>query len=109
MRLVDPPLIVPVGSLGLSLFLPGRLDECVGRALLPDGREAPVPPPPGTGRVLLPLPHPSGQSRWLNDPRRAALLDAALETLARLIAWAEQGAPAVISSSGFMPAPNSAH
>jgi len=90
--LLRPPLVVPVGSLGLSLFLPRlRLDAAVGRALLPDGREL-----PGDGdglqapRVLLPLPHPSGQSRWLNDPARAALLDRALLRLAELTAWAER-------------------
>jgi len=90
--LLRPPLVVPVGSLGLSLFLPRlRLDDAVGRALLPDGRELPgdsdgLQAP----RVLLPLPHPSGQSRWLNDPARAALLDRALARLAELTAWAER-------------------
>lgn len=96
MRLVDPPLIVPVGSLGLSLFLPGRLDEYVGRAVLPDGTDAPMPPPPETRRVFVPLPHPSGQSRWLNDPRQAALLDAALERLRELVGWAERRAAGVL-------------
>jgi len=94
MRLVDPPLVIPVGSLGLSLFLPGRLDEYVGRAVLPDGSDTPLPPT--AGRVLVPLPHPSGQSRWLNDPRKAALLDAALEKLRSLVAWAEQRTPGVL-------------
>jgi uracil-DNA glycosylase len=89
LRLLQPPLVVPVGSLGLSLFLPGlRLDDAVGRALLPDGADAPRNPG-ATPRVLLPLPHPSGQSRWLNDPRRVALLDSALERLRELMVWAE--------------------
>ena len=80
LRLLDPPLVIPVGSLGLSLFLPGaRLDDVVGRAWLADG-----------SRVLLPLPHPSGQSRWLNDPARAALLDQALGRLGELVVWAER-------------------
>jgi uracil-DNA glycosylase len=91
LRLLDPPLVLPVGSLGLSLFLPGvALDNAVGRALLPDGGEAPADLR-RVHRVLLPLPHPSGQSRWLNDPRRSALLDAALERLRTLLAWAERG------------------
>jgi uracil-DNA glycosylase len=96
LRLVDPPLVLPVGSLGLSLFLPGRLDEYVGRAVLDDGSDAPLHPGPGTGRILVPLPHPSGQSRWLNDPRRAALLDAALDRLRTLLPWAEQRAPRML-------------
>jgi len=96
MRLVDPPLVIPVGSLGLSLFLPGRLDEYVGRAVLPDGGDTPIPPDAATRRVLLPLPHPSGQSRWLNDPGQAALLDAALDRLRALVSWAERPAPGVL-------------
>jgi uracil-DNA glycosylase len=95
LRLLDPPLVVPVGSLGLSLFLPrAGLDEVVGRALLPDGSELAGPggaaiDPGDARRVLLPLPHPSGQSRWLNDPDRAALLELALQRLRALVPWAE--------------------
>jgi len=89
LRLLQPPLVIPVGSLGLSLFLPhARLDDVVGRVLLADGSDA--PDLPGTAApVLVPLPHPSGQSRWLNDPARAALLDRALRRLRTLLSWAE--------------------
>jgi uracil-DNA glycosylase family 4 len=87
--LLHPKLILPVGTLALSRFLPGRtLDEVVGRALDAAGEDlggAPRPP------VLLPLPHPSGQSRWLNDPARAARLDRALALLPALLRWAEPG------------------
>ncbi|HXA28164.1 MAG TPA: uracil-DNA glycosylase family protein [Candidatus Angelobacter sp.] len=92
MRLVDPPLLIPVGSLGLSLFLPGTLDDWVGRAVLADGRDAPRPLGDSIGRVLVPLPHPSGQSRWLNDRARAARLEEALERLRELVPWAERAA-----------------
>jgi uracil-DNA glycosylase len=89
LRLLDPPLVIPVGSLGLSLFLSrAGLDDMVGRALLPDGSDAPEPPGDAR-RILVPLPHPSGQSRWLNDPGRAALLDRALGRLRSLVQWAE--------------------
>ena len=90
LRILRPPLVIPVGSLSLSLFLPDhRLDDVVGRALLPDGSDA-QPDPNGAERVFLPLPHPSGQSRWLNDPARAALLDRALARLGELLPWAER-------------------
>lgn len=88
--LLSPRLIIPIGSLALERFVPGRrLDAVIGEAYTAGGgrcegapREAPV---------LLPLPHPSGQSRWLNDPARVALLDRAILRLASLITWAESG------------------
>jgi uracil-DNA glycosylase len=88
--LVSPRLIIPIGSLALERFVQGRrLDAVIGAAYTPAGalcegtpREAPV---------LVPLPHPSGQSRWLNDPARVALLDRAILRLASLITWAETG------------------
>ena len=36
------------------------------------------------GRYLLPLPHASGVSRWLNDPANRALVNQALAHLSRL-------------------------
>jgi uracil-DNA glycosylase len=35
----------------------------------------------GEDPVLLPLPHPSGQSRWLNDPANRERLERALDLL----------------------------
>jgi uracil-DNA glycosylase len=35
------------------------------------------------GRVVLPLPHPSPVSRWLNDPAHRLLLDQAIGLLTR--------------------------
>jgi uracil-DNA glycosylase len=32
-------------------------------------------------RILIPLPHPSGASRWLNDPANRARLEQALRIL----------------------------
>lgn len=70
LELVDPKVVIPVGTLALGRFLPGtRLDEAVGRSF----RVA--------GRTVIPLPHPSGQSRWLNDGGRRALLAQALDVL----------------------------
>jgi hypothetical protein len=36
------------------------------------------------GRLLLPLPHASGVSRWLNDAAHRALLERALAELSRV-------------------------
>jgi uracil-DNA glycosylase len=88
LRLLRPNLILPVGSLALSRFLPGRgLDAVVGGAF--DAARRTVRGLPSTGPVLLPLPHPSGQSRWLNDAERVARLEEALRRLRRLATWAD--------------------
>ena len=86
-----PRLIIPIGSLALERFLPGRrLDDVIGAAYTPSG--IPVAGSPPASPVIVPLPHPSGQSRWLNDPARLALLDRAIVRLRELVAWADPGA-----------------
>jgi uracil-DNA glycosylase len=87
LRLLAPRLVIPVGSLALSRLLGGlRLDDAVGRAF--DAAGTPVEDTnPTVHRVLVPLPHPSGQSRWLNDPARRRRLDGALERLGGLLDW----------------------
>lgn len=88
LRLVDPALVICVGGLAHSRFLPGRrLEGLIGHAWTTDG--VAVPSMPKTGRVLLPLPHPSGQSRWLNDRSHATMLATALDRLRDLAAWAD--------------------
>ena len=88
LALLAPALVICVGTLSQARFLPGRrLHDLVGRAWSAAGE--PVAGIPRDGRALLPLPHPSGQSRWLNDAAHAALLEAALSRLAALAAWAE--------------------
>jgi uracil-DNA glycosylase family 4 len=87
LALLAPRLIIPIGSLALERFLPGsRLDGIIGEAYSADG--AVLLGTPRDEPVLLPLPHPSGQSRWLNDPVRVALLDQALVRLSSLVTWA---------------------
>jgi len=89
--LLVPRLIIPIGSLALDRFLPGRrLDSVIGEAYTSGG--APFAGTPRDVPVLLPLPHPSGQSRWLNDPARVALLDRAILRLGSLVNWAESRA-----------------
>lgn len=88
LRLLRPRLILPVGSLALERFLPHRrLDQVVGAAYSETGDV--IAAEPAAAPVLLPLPHPSGQSRWLNDTTQSALLDRALQRLHELVGWAE--------------------
>lgn len=87
LALIRPALIICVGTLAQSRFLPGRaLDVLVGNAWCADG--AVVEGVPRHTPVLLPLPHPSGQSRWLNDAEHERLLERALTRLGVLAAWA---------------------
>jgi uracil-DNA glycosylase family 4 len=88
--MLKPRLLIPIGSLALERFLPGRrLDDVIGAAYTGDGIS--IIGDPEVDRVLVPLPHPSGQSRWLNDPARVALLDRAIARLSDLVTWADPG------------------
>ncbi len=78
LALVRPEIIVTLGKMAASRMIPGAsrlpLTEVVGTA-----REVDLP----HGRVtIVPLPHPSGVSRWLNDPANRALVDHGLARLA---------------------------
>ena len=70
MRLCDPTVVVPVGRLAIDDWL-GRapLSEVVGRRFERDGR------------VIVPLPHPSGASSWLNDAGNRLLVEHAVAQL----------------------------
>ena len=71
MELLQPALILLVGGLAIEAFLGrARLQEIVGTII---ERE---------GQLLLPLPHPSPVSRWLNDPGNRARVDQAIVLLA---------------------------
>lgn len=86
LELVEPRLVLAVGTLAIDQFMPGRpLEGIIGRLFDGKGREL-----GRTGRaavtaaaspLLLPLPHPSGASRWLNDGAHRELLDTALRLL----------------------------
>jgi len=89
LELLAPRLVIPIGGLALARFLPGRgMEEAIGRLFDGAGREIETA---GDAPALLPLPHPSGQSRWLNDPAHAVRLERALSRLPDLIRWAESG------------------
>ena len=69
--LVRPQVILPVGGMAIAAFLgPQRLEDVIGEAF------------ERNGVLLIPLPHPSGVSRWLNDAEHQRLLARALELLA---------------------------
>src|SRR6267142_4321261 len=72
LALVRPAILLLVGQLAIERFWgKHQLREVVGK-VRQDGE-----------RLLIPLPHPSGASRWLNDPTNRALLDRALRILRR--------------------------
>lgn len=79
LALIRPPLIVTLGRLAVDRFLaPAPLAALVGTV-----RDATAA---GRPTRVLPLPHPSGASSWLNAPAHRALLDAALAHLAEAVA-----------------------
>ncbi|MDP9380859.1 MAG: uracil-DNA glycosylase family protein [Chloroflexota bacterium] len=70
LELLDPCLVILVGGMAIERFLgKGPLRERVGTLIEAHGRH------------WLPLPHPSGVSRWLNDPDHKRLVDKALEKM----------------------------
>ena len=75
LRLLRPRLIVAVGGLATRRLLGiTRLDDCVGALFERDGR------------TVIPLPHPSGVSRWLNAPANRDRLDVALALIGERLA-----------------------
>lgn len=80
LALVRPQLLLPVGGLAVRLFLrpllgaqgTSRLRDVIGRAFVD-----------AEGRRIVPLPHPSGASLWLNRAENRALVDRALEHVRR--------------------------
>jgi uracil-DNA glycosylase family 4 len=68
--LLRPTVVLLVGTMAIEAFFGRmRLEDVIGTYAERDGM------------LLLPLPHPSGVSRWLNDPRHQELHQKALELL----------------------------
>jgi len=66
LRILKPRMLVLVGQMAINRFLgPGPLESRVGESF-------------GDKPLMVPLPHPSGQSRWLNDPANRERLAGAL-------------------------------
>ena len=83
LALVRPGVVLLVGTLAIERFW-GRvpLSDVVGRSR----REG--------DRVLIPLPHPSGASRWLNDPTNRRKLRQALVIVRREVRGLDNAARA---------------
>lgn len=75
MALLDPRLVILVGKMAIDLHLPGQpLGQLVGQTFQANGRE------------FLPLPHPSGASRWPHEPANKERLRQALGLLRERLA-----------------------
>ena len=72
MSLLRPRVMILVGQMAIVHFLgPGSLEDRVGRRF-------------GERPIVVPLPHPSGQSRWLNDATNRNRLTQALGLIGEL-------------------------
>jgi uracil-DNA glycosylase len=70
-ELVNPRLIIPIGKLAIGLFFEATLslEDVIGTQLERDGR------------VIIPLPHPSGASTWPNKPENKKRIARAIRLL----------------------------
>jgi uracil-DNA glycosylase len=68
LALIDPELIIPIGNLAIGVFFPEKpkLADLIGT----EKEEG--------GRWIVPLPHPSGASRWTQLPENRALIEKAI-------------------------------
>jgi uracil-DNA glycosylase len=71
--LIDPVLILPVGRLAINLFFPAKqtLSELIGEEFQIDDR------------WVIPLPHPSGASRWHQSEENRLLIQKAIAAIRR--------------------------
>ena len=71
LQLLQPEVVLLVGTMAIETYFGKvKLEEAIGTYKEIDGV------------LFLPLPHPSGVSRWLNDPEHLKLHHQALEILA---------------------------
>jgi uracil-DNA glycosylase len=72
LKLLKPKVLILVGQMAIARFLgPAGLEDRVGNKF-------------GQRPVMVPLPHPSGQSRWLNEPANRERLASALAIIGAL-------------------------
>jgi uracil-DNA glycosylase family 4 len=76
LALIRPSLIIPIGRVAIEQFLPelkGQpLESFIGEVFAQDGVK------------IVPLPHPSGVSRWLNRPENRVRVDEVITRLGHL-------------------------
>jgi uracil-DNA glycosylase len=72
--LIDPKVLIPVGGLAIKRFLGGSQPMT---GLIGERFEQ-------SGRIIVPLPHPSGASQWFNVPENQERLRIALAILGDL-------------------------
>lgn len=76
LAIIQPKIIIPIGRIAIEQFLPelkGKpLDAFIGQHFKRDTS------------TIVPLPHPSGVSRWLNNSENRARVDEALGQLKTL-------------------------
>lgn len=73
-EMLEPELVIAVGKLAIEQFIgKTNLNEVVGQSLraVRAAKEF----------DLIPLPHPSGRSTWLNQPEHREMLERALELI----------------------------
>jgi len=74
LALIRPRVLIPIGGLAIGRFLGNdtTMTALIGQRFERDGR------------IVVPLPHPSGASQWFNVPENKKRLARALEILAEL-------------------------
>ena len=82
LALIQPPLIITLGRQAAEAMIPGARRETL-RQLVGTIRMVDI----GYGEVpIVPLPHPSGVARWLNDSDNRALVNQGMRELRTLLA-----------------------
>ena len=74
--LVTPKLVIPIGRLAIELFYAKgkKLNEIIGSEIQVEGR------------WVVPLPHPSGASRWHQIEENRVLIDKAIALIGKQFA-----------------------
>lgn len=82
---IQPTLVITLGGLAYSelAFDSTPFGDAVCRAR--DSRDCLLVPTDGCHYVLLPWPHPSGRSLWLNEKEHRMLLESSFDVVAGLI------------------------